>query len=179
MVIREEKKVMEDKLAYIKREKKLTPKETEDYRRKKLVEVRKGTGAGRPVQARKKSSVGYTPIAEINKKREAEMKRVIEGMKEVKEGKKRQKGIKKEIKSSISEFEKQKDKVENLVEENLKNARQAEKEVKQVLKKLDPPKPKSDAQKLEGLLSSKERRIKELEFNNKRLQKELADLKKK
>lgn len=179
MVIREEKKVMEDKVAYISRAKKLTPKETEDYRRKKLVEVRKGTGAGRPQQPRKKSSVGYTPIAEINRKREAEMARVMQGMREVKEGKKRQKGIKKEIKSSISEFEKQKDKVEDLLEANVKNAKEGEKQVKQALKKLDPPKPKSDAQKLEGLLSSKDRRIKELEFNNKRLQKELAALKNK
>tara|TARA_R110000824_G_scaffold361957_7_gene549873 strand:+ start:165 stop:704 length:540 start_codon:yes stop_codon:yes gene_type:complete len=179
MVIREEKKVMADKLAYIRRDKKLTPQETEDYRRKKLVEVRKGTGAGRPIQARKKSSVGYTPIAAINAAREREYQRVLQSAREQKEGMKRQKTIKKEIKTKMSEFEKQKDKVENLVEENLKNARQAEREVKQVLKKLDPPKPKSDAQRLEGLLSAKDRRIKELEFNNKRLQKENADLKKK
>ena len=179
MVIREEKKVMADKVAYISREKKLTPKETEDYRRKKLVEVRKGTGAGRPVQARKKTSVGYTPIAEINKKREAEMKRVLESVKEVKEGKKRTKKIEKKIGKSISAFEAQRDKVEDLLEANLKNAKEGEKQVKQALKKLDPPKPKSDAQRLEGLLSAKDRRIKELEFNNKRLQKENADLKKK
>lgn len=47
MVIREEKKMLKGK--------KLTKSEKEDFRRKKLVEVRKGKGAGRPTQMRSKT----------------------------------------------------------------------------------------------------------------------------
>ena len=47
MVIREEKKMLKGE--------KLTKEQKADYRRKKLVEVRKGKGAGRPVQMRAKT----------------------------------------------------------------------------------------------------------------------------
>jgi hypothetical protein len=47
MVIREEKKMLKGK--------KLTKSEKEDFRRKKLVEVRKGKGPGRPTQMRAKT----------------------------------------------------------------------------------------------------------------------------
>lgn len=70
MVIREEKKFLANKIDYLTGEKKMKPQEKEDYRRKKLVEVRKGTGPGRPIQRRKPSSVGYTPISAINQSRE-------------------------------------------------------------------------------------------------------------
>ena len=103
MVIREEKKFMGDKMAYLRKQKTLTPQEKEDYRRKKLVEVRKGTGPGRPIQRRKPSSVGYTPISSINAKREKEMARVLQAAADVKEGKKRQKKILKGINKSIED----------------------------------------------------------------------------
>ena len=47
MVIREEKKMLKGE--------KLTKEQKADFRRKKLVEVRKGKGAGRPVQMRAKT----------------------------------------------------------------------------------------------------------------------------
>ena len=77
----------------------------EDYRRKKLVEVRKGTGPGRPIQRRKPSSVGYTPIASINEKREREYQRVLQAAADVKEGKKRQRKILKKIVKSQTAFD--------------------------------------------------------------------------
>ena len=105
MVIREEKKIMADKMAYLRKEKTLTQQEKEDYRRKKLVEVRKGTGPGRPIQRRKPSSVGYTPISAINESREREFQRVLQAAADVKEGKKRQKKILKNIVKSQTAFD--------------------------------------------------------------------------
>ena len=105
MVIREEKKFMGDKMAYLRKEKTLTQQEKEDFRRKKLVEVRKGTGAGRPIQRRKPSSVGYTPISAINQSREREYQRVLQAAREQKEGAKRQKKILKKIVKSQTAFD--------------------------------------------------------------------------
>jgi len=103
MVIREEKKFLANKVDYINRDKLMDKKDKETYRRKKLVEVRKGTGPGRPIQRRKPSSVGYTPISSINAKREKEMARVLQAAADVKEGKKRQKKILKGINKSIED----------------------------------------------------------------------------
>ena len=47
MVIREEKKMLKGQA--------LSTREKTEYRRKKLVEVRKGTGSGRPVMSRSKT----------------------------------------------------------------------------------------------------------------------------
>ena len=56
MVIREEKKLLADLDSFLKKEKNFTTKEKEDFRRKKLIELRKGSGAGRPLQQRKQTS---------------------------------------------------------------------------------------------------------------------------
>ena len=105
MVIREEKKFLANKIDYLTGEKKMTPQEKQDYRRKKLVEVRKGTGAGRPIQRRKPSSIGYTPIASINEKREKEYQRVLQAAADQKEGAKRQRKILKKIVKSQTAFD--------------------------------------------------------------------------
>ena len=105
MVIREEKKFLANKIDYLTGEKKMKPQEKEDYRRKKLVEVRKGTGPGRPIQRRKPSSVGYTPISAINQSREREYQRVLQAAADVKEGKKRQRKILKKIVKSQTAFD--------------------------------------------------------------------------
>lgn len=105
MVIREEKKFLANKMDYLTGEKKMTPQEKQDYRRKKLVEVRKGTGAGRPIQRRKPSSIGYTPIASINEKREKEYQRVLQAAADQKEGAKRQRKILKKIVKSQTAFD--------------------------------------------------------------------------
>lgn len=105
MVIREEKKFLANKIDYLTGEKKMTPQEKQDYRRKKLVQVRKGTGAGRPIQRRKPSSIGYTPIASINEKREKEYQRVLQAAADQKEGAKRQRKILKKIVKSQTAFD--------------------------------------------------------------------------
>lgn len=84
-MIREEKKLLKDLKSYLQKEKEFSKEEKERFRRLKLKEVRKGKGPGRPVEARKKSSVGYTPIGEINKKREKEQERLLKDMKDLKE----------------------------------------------------------------------------------------------
>jgi len=69
MVIREEKKMLSGK--------QLTRGEKTDYRRKKLVEVRKGKGAGAPVKMRAKTKGTFnnrTTQAYMNELRDKEMK---------------------------------------------------------------------------------------------------------
>ena len=73
MVFRELKKLQKQEKAG--QEPDLSRGEKDDLRRKKLVEVRKGTGAGRPM----KPST-FNTRAQINALREAEMARVAENM---------------------------------------------------------------------------------------------------
>jgi len=77
MAIREAKKLAKGQ--------KLTKKEKEDFRRKKLVEVRKGKGAGRPLQMRAKSAGTFrNPVTQemLSERREREILRLNERMKE-------------------------------------------------------------------------------------------------
>tara|TARA_R110002020_G_scaffold52105_2_gene146836 strand:- start:11 stop:274 length:264 start_codon:yes stop_codon:yes gene_type:complete len=69
MVIREEKKMLKGQA--------LTREQKTDYRRKKLVEVRKGTGSGRPAQMRTKTKGTFNnrfTQAYMNERRDKEMK---------------------------------------------------------------------------------------------------------
>jgi len=71
MPIREEKKLA--------KKQKLTRKEKDELRRKKLKEVRKGTGSGRPFQMRKKSADTFrnpTTQEMLSERREREIARV-------------------------------------------------------------------------------------------------------
>ena len=80
MVIREEKKMLAGK--------ELTKKEKEDFRRKKLKEVRKGKAAGRPVQMRAKTKGTFlNPFTQnyMNELRDKEMEALQVRMKEYKE----------------------------------------------------------------------------------------------
>ena len=73
MVFRELKKLQKQEMAG--QEPDLSTGEKDDLRRKKLVELRKGTGAGRPM----KPST-FNTREQINALREAEMARVAENM---------------------------------------------------------------------------------------------------
>ena len=79
MVIREEKKMLKGD--------KLTRAQKTDYRRKKLVEVRKGSGAGRPVQMRARTKGTFNnPFTQtyMNELRDKEMKALQTRMEEFK-----------------------------------------------------------------------------------------------
>ena len=79
IVIREEKKMLKGE--------KLTKEQKADYRRKKLVEVRKGKGAGRPVQMRAKSKGTFNnPFTQayMNELRDKEIKALQTRMEEFK-----------------------------------------------------------------------------------------------
>ena len=69
MVIREEKKMLKGE--------KLTKEQKADYRRKKLVEVRKGKGAGRPVQMRAKTKGTFLNPSTQNYMNELRDKEII------------------------------------------------------------------------------------------------------
>ncbi len=73
MVFRELKKLQKQEA--LGQEPDLSAEEKGDLRRKKLVEVRKGTGAGRPMKP-----TSLNTRAQINALREAEMARVAENM---------------------------------------------------------------------------------------------------
>ena len=80
MVIREEKKMLKGD--------KLTRAQTNDYRRKKLVEVRKGSGAGAPVKVRSKTKGTFNnPFTQtyMNELRDKEMKALQTRMEEYKQ----------------------------------------------------------------------------------------------
>tara|TARA_R110002020_G_scaffold474331_2_gene705351 strand:+ start:4440 stop:4769 length:330 start_codon:yes stop_codon:yes gene_type:complete len=77
MPIREEKKLA--------KKQKLTRKEKDDLRRKKLKEVRKGKGAGRPFQMRKKTADTFrNPQTQemLSERRERELARVSAELKD-------------------------------------------------------------------------------------------------
>lgn len=82
MVINEEKKILKDMKSYIvDRTKKLSQVELEDYRRKKLKEVRKGTGSGRKVGFRPKFASKAVKDT-INEMRDEAQKDLMKRMKE-------------------------------------------------------------------------------------------------
>ena len=84
MPINEETKILKDLKSYIvDRTKKLSQIELEDYRRKKLKEVRKGTGSGRRVGFRPKFASKAVKDS-INEMRDDAQKDLMKRMKEFK-----------------------------------------------------------------------------------------------
>jgi len=114
MVIREDKKISKNVKGYLTKTKEFTKEEKDNFRRKKLVEVRKGTGAGRPKQVRKDTSKGYVPLDLIEKKREKELDRLKEQSKKIANSleKNKERDVKRDqnLKEKIKKQEEQMDK---------------------------------------------------------------------
>jgi len=180
MVIREEKKLLADLDSFLKKEKNFTTKEKEDFRRKKLIELRKGSGAGRPLQQRKQTSTAPLSRKDIKHIHKSDSK-LVSGLDAVKKSilRNEKADIKRDnaLKSKIKKLEIMKRPVS--VSEAVKRTnmvKQIEKQVKAEVKK----ETKKAKTKIAGELSNKElnkliRETKELkkanEANERRLDK--------